>query len=914
MNKKVFYFGDGRNVSLTPILGASEASHRVGELFRTKCFKGLRGLFLVTLASAATLIPWNNASTLDANDAPYNVYQQKKGAFAIKKSKVAPLEISATTTLRSLQDEIGKRIHGTTLSASEYAEFVNNEQNYMELMRYAFCKRLDDATFRLIQSKEGGIAFLDYLLNEPSLLQKIMLSGDLVNPNRTLEILYLISKYDSSQEWKTSDLYESMMAACALSAHKENFEIYQFYKIYKDLHKRGWLHRSFERCATRDMRHILNPKLGDWRSIKYMIEHHNVKGDRSGELCWKPRYSRFNEFNDIIHGSGFYMPWNHIYTGSELTHKCGGVCGSLSYYGATCARAHGLPGIPGGQPGHCAYMVRHPATVWTRHFSGEGGPTGNHAPLFGMGTFIELFLVEEMYSDMQAHAQSMGFVWLAESLQDALYPPINVAWKTADIYYLTSVNADFKPSENTPSRTIQNPKLDVSITNRNDHYYIVWKGDFELRKKESLKFSFANDDMGRLILDGKELNAHGRYVPREKAFKATLDLEPGVHTLEIHNGQINGGRFVYFEMQRSSVTLSPNIDACYQNAIAAQPVNYPVYLAYGDYLQSLNNMTLSRWEAYADKVASNLKHYQEAAWRLMYKYVVPPIKKDLGVRGVLDLFKREQPKMIGANPLCGEKLVFDLKVLGPQYNELGKDNELMFELYQLIFPLQTWDNYTFNRTMMWGSDIFMKDKKFAPRYVDCLSNYFSTHSMDGSNMGSFMDKAILSAEANEDLPTFKSLCELNARLNKPKLDKIEPKFKSRLVSDRGMLRTSSSAFDEPMQHCYVLQEVKQGRFHTESEDNPWAKVILWGKCEIDGIYLQNTAGQNAHRSVPVRVSVSEDGTTWKTVFETKEVKNEYKIALDKPVTARYVKVERPAGIKKEFFHYPKILIYGTPLY
>ena len=84
--------------------------------------------------------------------------------------------------------------------------------------------------------------------------------------------------------------------------------------------------------------------------------------------------------------------------------------------------------------------------------------------------------------------------------------------------------------------------------------------------------------------------------------------------------------------------------------------------------------------------------------------------------------------------------------------------------------------------------------------------------------------------------------------------------------------------------------------------------------ELSGIVILNRlSGSRQERQVPIKVSVSEDGKHWTTVFESKEVKKVWQVDLtDKKPRARYVRVQR-SDDRAEYFHLGNILVYGRKL-
>ena len=92
--------------------------------------------------------------------------------------------------------------------------------------------------------------------------------------------------------------------------------------------------------------------------------------------------------------------------------------------------------------------------------------------------------------------------------------------------------------------------------------------------------------------------------------------------------------------------------------------------------------------------------------------------------------------------------------------------------------------------------------------------------------------------------------------------------------------------------------------------------MMPGMIEVTGVLLENKCGwQNRHRQVPFEVQVSEDGEKWQTVAKETENRETYRIDLrDKALRAKFVRIQRTPGAKKDVYHFSKILVYGKKLY
>ena len=75
----------------------------------------------------------------------------------------------------------------------------------------------------------------------------------------------------------------------------------------------------------------------------------------------------------------------------------GGVCGGLSHFGTMAAQAHGIPGYPVGQPGHCALCGAREARTMENGFGGPDGGMHNH--IFGSEAPTSYLLMEAVFAD-----------------------------------------------------------------------------------------------------------------------------------------------------------------------------------------------------------------------------------------------------------------------------------------------------------------------------------------------------------------------------------------------------------------------------------------------------------------------------------------------------------------------------------
>lgn len=149
---------------------------------------------------------------------------------------------------------------------------------------------------------------------------------------------------------------------------------------------------------------------GDRISLEWALDNVHVPAERYMGSPHRLGYRLYNLYGDSIHGSQYYMPWEHLYGGNHFTRSLyvGCVCGGISHFGAFAALANGVPSLTCGEPGHCAYVlwvngkwVPGNSVSWERGLHWQ--------PVLNMwGAFSSLHLGSELYTklDKDTHASN----------------------------------------------------------------------------------------------------------------------------------------------------------------------------------------------------------------------------------------------------------------------------------------------------------------------------------------------------------------------------------------------------------------------------------------------------------------------------------------------------------------------------
>ena len=216
--------------------------------------------------------------------------------------------------------------------------------------------------------------------------------------------------------------------------------------------------------------------------------------------------------------------------------------------------------------------------------------------------------------------------------------------------------------------------------------------------------------------------------------------------------------------------------------------------------------------------------------------------------------------------------------------------------------------------MRWGGDRFLvKNPAYAERYVAALEALVNKGG-DTGGLAKYLREAILAASKAENAEAFRALCALQNLLTPVNRTFLEPKMDGTLLSDKGLLRLSStSRWDSPQAYLAVIDGLSPTDcFHTSQEQQPWAEVVLPGMAEVSGIYLLNRGDQNNGRLVPAVIEVSEDGKTWRKVASIDKNQGDYHLTFP-AVRAKRVRITcHPQD--RTFLHLRKFCVFGKPLY
>ncbi len=269
-----------------------------------------------------------------------------------------------------------------------------------------------------IAKAPGGAGFLRDFISDTDWLESFLNSGpsDRAQAIENLRFLYQYAAADFE-----NPIHKRMATAMALQA-PETFSRYRFFDRFKHIQRalqQGLMHIAFESYTVREMRWTVY-LAGTARDYQYYLDDRQTTlGDYFG-ACWAIAYRDPNDYGYSVQGWGYVDPWLHHYgTGSGsrplmAQRQVGGVCGTLSEYGATAANVHGIMSCTVGQPGHCAYVVRVGEAWGIGNDVGGADSTGFGAPGWdGTGYVVAATMWEPVEADREKFMAATRLTWLA---------------------------------------------------------------------------------------------------------------------------------------------------------------------------------------------------------------------------------------------------------------------------------------------------------------------------------------------------------------------------------------------------------------------------------------------------------------------------------------------------------------------
>lgn len=274
-----------------------------------------------------------------------------------------------------------------------------------------------DEAVKALLAQEGGATFLKAFLADTDWMEAYLGTGFEPKP-AGLEVLRRLHEAEPRAAAHARELMAAIAITYTASPYAEELTRMagapRFrttpegrYRFYRQAQDEGRLHRMFGELRSWELCFVVSSRT-DEEALEWVHANLNVPLGRLTDACWAVRYQGASAFGESIQGPLFYVPGrDHLNWAAGVFHQ-GGVCGSLSHFGAVVSRAHGVPSYTCGQPGHCAYAVRHARGKWV---GGFGGPDGSpHFSPWGWN-YAHVLALEAAFADDAKAMTAKRHLW-----------------------------------------------------------------------------------------------------------------------------------------------------------------------------------------------------------------------------------------------------------------------------------------------------------------------------------------------------------------------------------------------------------------------------------------------------------------------------------------------------------------------
>ncbi len=256
---------------------------------------------------------------------------------------------------------------GSNLEDEKVWDFLEEPANRLDLAVLQLVSQVGPRGVHAVTEQRMGTSLLFALTSDLDWMTGLMYSGPTEKLDRVL--LYLAKIYSRFSEDMADPVARRIATTAALEFGGNNWgekELIDRYLYYYGSYKEKKLNVLFNDLRYWETRFVTGcgkPGQSGWGSVRSMTwQRDNVRLPVEGYCgaAYQLEYRLRSIAGDSVF-SGDYLAPVLKYTNNTTAwahREIGGVCGALSHYGAYAALAAGLPAMPMGEPGHCAYTVR----------------------------------------------------------------------------------------------------------------------------------------------------------------------------------------------------------------------------------------------------------------------------------------------------------------------------------------------------------------------------------------------------------------------------------------------------------------------------------------------------------------------------------------------------------------------------
>lgn len=281
------------------------------------------------------------------------ISSESNGGALLSEERSSFIAGNAQKTLRN-------RLDAGPLTVDKIHELVRSQQIAQLCHLHQFFSNVEGGK-PFTQEELRDKSFREWLSFHPEVFKMLAHSGSA--SRNTLSVFYKIWNTGNKQ---LNPLEISMALGAGLAA--DNFTIDECiakFNFYHDAHHHRKCYPQADTLQPWEWAIIFRGKesIEDLTWAQQFIEGKNIKPEQAGgKFTGFIPYRMKNHKGVSVHAGGAFYDNKPITL--KLYTEYGGVCGAVSKGAAGFLRSKGVPAYPIGQPGHCAFVWKHPNGHW----------------------------------------------------------------------------------------------------------------------------------------------------------------------------------------------------------------------------------------------------------------------------------------------------------------------------------------------------------------------------------------------------------------------------------------------------------------------------------------------------------------------------------------------------------------------
>lgn len=247
--------------------------------------------------------------------------------------------------------------------------YASGAEGSLAIMQWTLLERVGEQGRKSLAADHPQA--LAWLLGDRDALQTLLSAGD-PSENRWPQAVGLLCGIVEDDAEAKSGVPLRIAVATAMTfaapvtsfADKQPIEALPRYRAFRDWNAAGVLFPSFRELTAWEMRYVV----GSWaREDELVWARGAIRGDlknrgKIGEAAFMVQYTEKNRSGASVQDEAKFYDSKPVTL--PLILEYGAVCGGISKFGSAMCQAFGVPALPVGQPGHCAFIWQREDRSW----------------------------------------------------------------------------------------------------------------------------------------------------------------------------------------------------------------------------------------------------------------------------------------------------------------------------------------------------------------------------------------------------------------------------------------------------------------------------------------------------------------------------------------------------------------------